>query len=65
MSTWTVRARSAAEMPVVTPARASTDTVNGVPKCELLASTIIGMPSCVDALGGHRHADQAAAVAWP
>ena len=33
MSTCTVRARSAAEMPVVTPVRASTETVNGVPKC--------------------------------
>jgi hypothetical protein len=33
MSTCTVRARSPALMPVVTPLRASTETVNGVPKC--------------------------------
>ena len=46
MSTCTVRARSAAEMPVVTPLRASTETVNGVPNSEPLSAglTIIGMP---------------------
>ena len=31
MATWMVRARSAAEMPVVTPSRASIDTVKAVP----------------------------------
>ncbi len=30
IATWMVCARSAAEMPVVTPSRASTDTVNAV-----------------------------------
>ena len=46
MSTCVVRARSAAEIPVVTPERASTDTENGVPKWESLWLTIIGTWSC-------------------
>ena len=32
MATWMVWARSAAEMPVVTPSRASMETVKAVPK---------------------------------
>ena len=32
MATWIVRARSAAEMPVVTPSRASIEIVNAVSK---------------------------------
>ena len=42
----TVRARSAAEMPVVTPSRASMETVNLVPKPLPLARTISGRSSC-------------------
>ena len=64
ISTSTVLARSAAEMPVVTPVRASTETVNGVPNSEPLSCgfTIIGMPSSSMRSAGHRDADQAAAV---
>ncbi|SVJ71125.1 Uncharacterised protein [Klebsiella pneumoniae] len=40
----TVRARSAAEMPVVTPSAASMETVNLVPKPEPLRCTISGRP---------------------
>ena len=42
----TVRARSAAEMPVVTPVAASIDTVNAVPCGERLSLTISGRFSC-------------------
>ena len=62
-STCTVRARSAAEMPVVTPQRASTDTVKPVPKCESLRPTISGMRSSSSRSARHGDADQAAAVA--
>ena len=37
MATWMVWARSAAEMPVVTPSRASMDSVKAVPKREVLS----------------------------
>ncbi len=40
-----MRARSAAEMPVVTPSRASTDTVNAVRWDSVLAVTISGISS--------------------
>jgi hypothetical protein len=38
----TVRARSAAEMPVVTPTRASMDSQNAVPKLEVLCAVMSG-----------------------
>ena len=41
-ATWMVLARSAAEIPVVTPSRASMLTVNAVWKGDLLSRTIIG-----------------------
>ena len=41
-ATWMVRARSAAEMPVVTPSAASIDTVKFVPNCVPLRLAIIG-----------------------
>ena len=40
IATWIVRARSAAEMPVVTPSRASIETVNAVPNCASFCSVI-------------------------
>jgi hypothetical protein len=40
-----VRARSAAEMPVVTPRAASMETVKAVPKGEVLSCTIKGSAS--------------------
>ncbi len=42
---WMVRARSAAEMPVVTPRAASMETVNAVPNGEVLSWTIKGSAS--------------------
>jgi len=42
MATWIVRARSAAEMPVVTPSRASMETVNAVCSLARLSLTIGG-----------------------
>ena len=42
ISTCTVRARSPAEIPVLTPERASTDTVNAVPSGAVLRLTIMG-----------------------
>ena len=62
MATATVRARSWAEMPVVTPSRASIDTVKAVSWREELACAISGSPSGVEPLAGHREADEAAAV---
>jgi len=44
--TWTVRARSAAEMPVVTPLAASMDNVKLVPWRDPLLLTIMGSASC-------------------
>ena len=37
MATWMVRARSWAEMPVVTPSRASIETVKAVPNCAVFS----------------------------
>src|SRR6476469_1627006 len=45
IATWMVRARSAAEMPVVTPVRASIDTVKPVASQPSLAGTISGSSS--------------------
>ena len=45
IATWTVRARSAAEMPVVTPSRASMLTVNAVESRDSLPCAISGRPS--------------------
>ena len=42
MATWMVRARSAAEMPVVTPWRASIETVNAVPMGARFSLVIMG-----------------------
>ena len=47
MATATVRARSAAEIPVVTPSRASIDTVNAVWWRVPLCCAISGRPSCL------------------
>ena len=65
IATWMVRARSAAEMPVVTPARASIETVNAVSNADLVLGRHQVQPELVAALGGQRQADQAAAVPWP
>ena len=46
IATSMVRARSAAEMPVVTPSRASIETVKAVSIREELLTDIIGRPSC-------------------
>ena len=46
MATWIVCARSAAEMPVETPSRASIDTVNAVSKGVVLCWVIISRPRC-------------------
>ena len=45
MAVRTVVARSAAEIPVVTPLRASMETVKAVPKELVFSCTIIGMCS--------------------
>ena len=45
IATWIVRLRSAAEMPVVTPSRASTLTVKAVPSGASLCSVIGRRPS--------------------
>jgi hypothetical protein len=46
IATWIVCARSAAEMPVVTPLRASTATVKAVPRGASFRCVIGGRPSC-------------------
>ncbi len=58
----TVRERSAAEMPVVTPSAASIDTVKFVPCTVPLRDTIGYSSSWRQRLGGQRQADQAAPV---
>ena len=58
-----VRARSEAEMPVVTPCAASMDTVKLVPSGLLLSRTICDKPSWRQCVFGQRQADQAARVA--
>ncbi len=45
VAAWMVRARSCAEMPVLTPAVASIDTVKAVERGARLCATIIGRPS--------------------
>ena len=69
-----VRARSAAEMPVVTPSRASIETVKAVWWRVPLLAGHQRQAELLDALAGQRQADQAAAVlgheidrprAWP
>jgi hypothetical protein len=45
IATWIVRARSAAEMPVVIPSRASTDTVNAVSNGDSFLAAIRSRPS--------------------
>ena len=62
MATWMVCARSAAEMPVVTPSRASTDTVKAVCRRASLWLVIGGRSSSPQRCGGEREADEAAAL---
>ena len=62
IATAMVRARSGAEMPVVTPSRASIETVKAVWRREALCCAISGRRSCSHALPRQREADQAAAV---
>ena len=57
-----VRVRSAAEMPVVTPSRASIDSQKAVPKFEVLRGTHQRQTQVVAALRRQRQADQSAAV---
>ena len=45
IATWIVRARSAAEIPVVTPSRASIETVNGVWNGDSFLAAIRSRPS--------------------
>ena len=45
IATWIVRARSGAEMPVVTPSRASIETVNGVSKGDSFFDAMRSRPS--------------------
>ena len=61
----TVRARSWAEMPVVTPALASIETVNAVWKRAVFSLTMSGQMELVEALAREGQADEPAAVAWP
>ena len=62
MATRMVCARSAADMPVVTPSRASMDTVKAVPKREVLLRTIGSRCSSSALLGGDGQADESPAV---
>ena len=59
----TVRARSAAEMPVVTPSAASIETVKAVPILVAVARHHGRQAQALAALAGERQADQAAAEA--
>ncbi len=59
----TVRARSAAEMPVVTPSAASIETVKAVPFLSPLRATMGGRLQVLAAVARERQADQAAAEA--
>ena len=58
----TVRARSAAEMPVVTPLAASIDTVNAVPMRRAVVAHHQRQVQLAAALLGEREADEAARV---
>ncbi len=62
MAAATVRARSGAEMPVVTPSRASIETVKAVWSREAFCCAISGSFKLLDPLARQRQADQAAAV---
>ena len=62
IATWIVCARSCAEMPVVTPSRASIETVNAVSKRRLVLGRHQVEAELVAALRRQRQADQAAAV---
>ena len=62
MATATVRARSWAEMPVVTPSRASIETVKAVPCSARFSAGHRRQAQLPGALGGDRQADQAARV---
>ena len=57
-----VQVRSAAEMPVVVPSRASIDSQNAVPKFEVFTRRHQRQAQRVAALRRQRQADQAAAV---
>ena len=62
IATATVRARSGAEMPVVTPSRASIETVKAVCRRERVVLRHQRQAQLLDALARQRQADQAAAV---
>ena len=62
IATWIVCARSCAEMPVVMPSRASTETVKAVWKARLVLRRHQVEPELVAALGRERQADQPAPV---
>ena len=62
IATWIVCARSCAEMPVVMPSRASTETVNAVWKGDSFFAAIRSRPELVAAVGRERQADQPAPV---
>ena len=53
------------EMPVVTPSRASTETVNAVSNGDSFLAAIRSRPELLAALGRQREADQPAPLAWP
>ena len=62
IATWIVRERSCAEMPVVTPSRASIETVKAVPNGDSFRVVIGFEPELVAALLGQAEADQPAAL---
>ena len=62
MMTWIVRARSAAEMPVVTPVEASTASQKAVPNCEVLTCDIIGSARWSQSSGARATQTRSAAV---
>ena len=59
MITWTVRALSAADIPVLTPEAASTASQKAVPNCEVVALRHHGQIQTVARLGVERQADEA------
>ena len=65
IATWIVRARSAAEMPVVTPSRASIETVNGVSNGDSFLRRHQVEAELVAALGRQRRGRSARARASP
>ena len=62
MATRMVWARSAAEIPVVTPSAASMDSVNAVPKRDVFRADMGGSCESVAEFRAERKADQPAAV---